>query len=107
MSRPFSYRHISRTPAISTFKPIGIPITELDEITLTLDEFEALRLADHERLYHEEAANRMNVSRTTFGRILDAARHKLSGALVLGRALRIEGGPVHLSRAGCCRRRRS
>ena len=106
MSRPFSSRHISVSPAVSTFHPSGLPIENLAEVVLTLDELESLRLADHERLYHEEAARRMNVSRPTFSRIIESARRKVAGALVLGMSIRIGGGPVHLSEAGCCRRRR-
>jgi len=63
---------------------------------MTLDELEALRLADLEGLYQEEAAERMGVSRATFGRIVEAARRKTAQALVGGRALRIEGGAVSL-----------
>lgn len=61
---------------------------------MTLDELEALRLADLEGLYQEDAAARMGVSRPTLGRILEAGRRKVAEALVLGKALRIEGGPV-------------
>ena len=51
---------------------------------------EALRLADYESLYHEEAAKQMNISRATFGRILDQARHKVAEAILGGKALKIE-----------------
>ena len=61
---------------------------------MTLDELESLRLADLEGLYHEEAAQRMNVSRQTFGRIIESARRKAAQALVVGKAIRIEGGEV-------------
>lgn len=63
---------------------------ELEEVTLTMDEVEALRLADHEKLYHQEAAKRMEISRPTFGRILDGARGKVADALINGKALNIE-----------------
>jgi predicted DNA-binding protein (UPF0251 family)/predicted Fe-Mo cluster-binding NifX family protein len=85
-------RRVAALPAISVFKPAGVPIRELEELSLTLDEFEALRLADHEGLYQEAAALRMGVSRQTFGRIVEAARGKVADALVNGKALRIEGG---------------
>ena len=71
------------------------------EIMLTLDEFEALRLADFEGLYHEQAADRMNVSRQTFGRIVEAARKKLTQALVEGKTLNIEGGPIEMRTFKC------
>ena len=58
------------------FKPRGIPSVDLQEVVLSLDEFEAIRLADHEQVYQEEAATRMNISRQTFGRIIGAAHKK-------------------------------
>ena len=61
----------------------------LDEVVLTLDELEALRLADLEGLYHDRAAERMGISRTTFGRILSEARKKVADALVGGKVLGI------------------
>ncbi len=64
----------------------------LEQVALTIDEFEALRLADLEGLYQEQAAEQMNVSRQTFGRILEVAHKKVADALVHGKALSIEGG---------------
>jgi transposase-like protein len=66
-------------------------------VALSVDEFEALRLADLEGLYQDEAAIRMGVSRPTFARIVEASRRKVAEALVHGRALRIGGGPVALA----------
>ncbi len=86
------------------FKPAGVPLRALEEIAMTLDEFEALRLADLDGLQQEPAARQMNVSRPTFSRVLEAARRKLADALVHGKALRIEGGPVQLGHPQCCRR---
>ncbi len=63
---------------------------------MTLDEFEAIRLADFQGLYQEAAAEQMHVSRATFGRILESAHRKIADTLVGGKALRIEGGEVHL-----------
>jgi predicted DNA-binding protein (UPF0251 family) len=85
------------------FKPAGVPMRELEEVVMTLDEFEALRLADLDGLYQEQAAEQMNVSRPTFSRVIDSARRKLADALVHGKALRIEGGPVEIGRRRCCR----
>jgi predicted DNA-binding protein (UPF0251 family) len=86
------------------FKPAGIPSVILDEVVMTLDEFEALRLADLEGLYHEQAAERMRVSRPTFSRIVQSAHLKVAEALVHGKAIRIEGGPVQFwtGRRRCC-----
>lgn len=77
-------------PGASYFKPRGIPLVDLIEVTLHLDEIESLRLADDEGIYHEEAASRMNISRATFGRILDGARRKVARAIINGYALKIE-----------------
>jgi uncharacterized protein len=69
----------------------------LEEIILSVDEFEAVRLADFEGLYQERAAEKMGVSRQTFGRIIESARHKLAETLVRGKALKIEGGEVEVT----------
>lgn len=94
MVRPHSCRKISGKPVAGVFKPAGIPARDLDFLVLTLDEFEALKLADLEGKYQEEAAGMMHVSRPTFGRIIESAHRKIAEALVFGKALRIEGGPV-------------
>jgi predicted DNA-binding protein (UPF0251 family) len=90
MARPKKCRCINCSPNVSYFKPKGIPLTDLEEVLLSLDEFEAIRLADHEGLYHEEAAGKMSISRATFGRILDIARGKVADAIISGKALKIE-----------------
>ena len=64
----------------------------LKEVVLTVDEFEALRLADLETCSHEEAAAKMKISRATFGRIIEKARKVMVDAIVNGKAIRIEGG---------------
>ena len=92
MPRPFKCRFVESLPPADYFKPRGIPLSELELVNLTVDEFEAVRLADYEGLYQEEAAKRMGVSRPTFGNILAAARKKIADALVNSRAIRIEGG---------------
>lgn len=105
MPRPRCRRFVEASPATAVFKPAGVPLPELQTVEMTVDEFEAIRLADLESLYQEEAATKMGISRPTFGRILDAARRKVAEALVLGRALRIEGGPVVArTRRGRCPR---
>lgn len=96
MPRPKRCRRVGGPPGCKLFKPAGIPASELEEIILELDEAEALRLADAEGLYQEEAAARMGVSRPTFGRIVASARKKVATALVEGHALRIEGGVVEI-----------
>lgn len=86
------------------FKPAGVPLRELEEVVMTLDEFEAVRLADLDGLYQEQAAEQMKVSRPTFSRVVESAHRKLADALVHGKALRIEGGPVEIGRPRCCRK---
>ncbi len=90
MPRPKKCRSIGCNPRAVYFKPRGIPIFRLEETGLDMDELEALRLADCEGLYHEEAAAKMNVSRATFGRILSTARHKVADAIINGKALKID-----------------
>jgi predicted DNA-binding protein (UPF0251 family) len=101
--RPFYPRRISGRPAAPVFKPIGIPVIELEEVVMHLDEFEAIRLVDLGGLRHEEAAEQMNVSRTTVSRIIDSAHWKMADVLVHGKALRIGGGPVQVAGRRCCR----
>jgi predicted DNA-binding protein (UPF0251 family) len=100
MTRPKYCRKIGCEPGASYFKPQGIPSSSLEEVIITLDEFEALRLADFEGLYQENSAASMNISRQTFGRIIDSARKKIAEALVHGKALKIEGGTVSLEENG-------
>lgn len=94
MGRPYKPRRIGQAPGAVLFKPAGVRARDLDEVCLTLDEFEALRVSDLQRLSHEAAAAQMGVSRQTFGNILASAHQKLAEVLVAGKALRIEGGPV-------------
>jgi predicted DNA-binding protein (UPF0251 family)/predicted Fe-Mo cluster-binding NifX family protein len=88
---------VGATPDVTYFKPRGVPLSELNEIHLSVDGYEALRLADHQGLKHEEAAAQMHVSRQTFGRMLSQARQTVADALVSGFALRIRGGDYALS----------
>lgn len=96
MTRPKSLRQIEALPGNTWFKPAGVSMRNLEEVSLTLDEFEALRLADLEGLYHANVAERMDVSRQTIGRILSVAHKKIAEALVHGKAIRLEGGKVKL-----------
>lgn len=100
MARPAAERRVGGAPGATFFKPAGIAARDLKVLVLGLDEFEALRLADHEGLYQEAGALRMGVSRQTFARILDEARHKLACVLVEGWALHIEGGPTRTYQEG-------
>ncbi len=97
MARPRQCRRVGSMPQSNYFKPRGIPLSTLDEVILTVDEFEAIRLADLEGLYQEQAAEKMNVSRQTFGRIVESAHRKVAEALVQGKALKIEGGEFKMA----------
>ncbi len=111
MARPKKRRKVAVHPSVSYFKPRGIPMMDLEEVQLTIDEREALRLADMDDLSHEEAGRRMGVSRATFGRIIQRARRVLADALINGKAIRIEGGSYRIVSEerifvcnGCCKR---
>lgn len=97
--RPKSCRRVGSQPDITYFKPRGVPLSELEEVVLTVDEFEAIKLADLDGLYQEEAAVKMNVSRPTFSRVISSGHRKIAEALVQGKALRIEGGKVEVASA--------
>jgi predicted DNA-binding protein (UPF0251 family) len=84
-------------PGITFFKPAGIPLGELEEVILSLEEAEALRLKELEGLEQEQGAEKMNVSRPTFQRILASARQKVADAILNGKAIRIEGGNIELA----------
>ncbi len=81
-------------PPAGRYEPVGVSRGSGQEVKLSLDEVEALRLADLEAIYHEEAATAMGVSRSTYGRVLESARHKVALALWGGLALVIDGGTI-------------
>ena len=97
MPRPRHCRRVGCLPQVNFYKPRGIPLSVLQHVNLAVDELEAIRLADLQGLYQEQAARKMNVSRQTFGRILESAHKKIADALVNGKALSIEGGPIELA----------
>lgn len=97
MSRPFKCRRVAFVPDVTYFKPAGIPLRDLEEVRLSLEEVEALRLKELEELEQEQGAEKMNVSRQTFQRILASARKKIADALLNGKAIKIEGGNFEIS----------
>jgi predicted DNA-binding protein (UPF0251 family) len=92
MVRPQKSRFVKIDPKISYFKPRGVPMLDLEQVQLTVDELEALRLADFLAMSHEEAGKQMGVSRATFGRIVEQARKTVADALIHGKAINVEGG---------------
>jgi len=92
MVRPRLCRRVRFNPNITYFKPRGIPLNELKEINLQVEEFEAIRLKDLEGLEQEECAKKMGISQPTFHRLILSARKKVADAIVNGKAIKIEGG---------------
>jgi predicted DNA-binding protein (UPF0251 family) len=92
MARPTKLRKIEHIPAIPYFVPSDTEIAELPENILKLEELEAIRLKDLEGLEQGECAERMEVSRPTFQRILLSAREKVADSLINGKMIHVEGG---------------
>ena len=96
-------RRVCAIPQNKVFLPQQ-PFDGLSE--LTVEELEAVRLCDLERMEQDDAAASMNVSRATFQRTLYQAREKIADALCNGKAIRIGGGNYELAQHPCgCRRR--
>ena len=95
MPRPPKKRSIGTPPLFSAFKPAGVRRNSGTALRLALDEFEAIRLADHEGMDHAESAALMGISRSTFSRLVEKARHTVARLLVEGCCLEIAGGEVH------------
>lgn len=95
--RPPLWRRVDFIPTINYFKPAGIPLVALQEVCLSVEEAEAIRLKDLEGLEQEECSQKMNISRTTFARMLNSARQKMADALLNGKAIRIEGGNFQMA----------
>ncbi len=98
--RPKKTRWIKCLPDERCFKPLCKPLSELEDVYLTLDEFEAVRLSCLERLKQEDAARKMKISRPTFSRIVTSAQRKIADGLVNIKAIRIEGGCCKVIRRG-------
>jgi len=92
MVRPKQCRRVRFRGNFHYFKPRAVPLVELSEVTLTVDEFEAMRLKDKLGLDQIDAAKKMDVSQPTFHRILESARKKTAEAIVDGKAIKIHGG---------------
>ena len=98
MPRRRKPRWIDFQPGVTYFKPRGVELTSLKEVSLTLDELEAIRLSDLDDVDQIKAAKRMKISQSTFQRILVSAHQKIAKALILGRAIKMEGGEIMMPR---------
>ncbi|KPK96897.1 MAG: hypothetical protein AMJ95_11800 [Omnitrophica WOR_2 bacterium SM23_72] len=94
--RPKKYRIIHQDPKISQFSPRGRP-GRPDEVNLSMDEFEAIRLADYIGFNQQEAAKSMRISQQTFSRILRKAHKLLANGLISGATIKIQGGSYVIS----------
>lgn len=94
--RPKKYRIVHVDPKISQFSPRG-RAGRPNEVDLSMDQFEAIRLADHMGLPQKEAAKSMRISQQTFSRILKKAHRSLANGLVNGNAIKIQGGHYVIS----------
>ena len=97
MRGPYRKRRIQQPPYFRNFKPSGIPGNLVKTISITVDEYEAVRLADYHGLEHAQAAEKMAISRPTFSRLIEKARHKIALAIVDGMELVFEGGNVEFT----------
>jgi predicted DNA-binding protein (UPF0251 family) len=97
MGRQPMRRRVDSLPRVSYFKPASVPLSILEEVRLSVEEAEAIRLKDIEGLEQDGCAQKMKVSRSTFARTLLAARQKIADALLNGKAIRIEGGNYEMS----------
>lgn len=106
MPRPRHFRLLTSAPVATRFVPQRVEQKQIHTVTLGLDEFEALRLADYVGLSQEEAARKMKVSRATFGRIVESARRIVVGAITQGYGLEIAGGVFRYGKGRklCCPR---
>jgi predicted DNA-binding protein (UPF0251 family) len=95
MPRPEKERYVHNPPLFTDFKPIGTSARYLGVIQLSIDEYEAFRLADYVGLSHEEAADEMEISRSTFTRLIEKSRKKIAELIINGKLLSIDGGNIH------------
>jgi len=98
MVRPSKCRMVYAEPDVTYFKPRAIPLIDLKEVELSVEEFEAVRLKDFEGNGQKEVAKKMKVSQPTLHRILVSARKKIAEALVKGKAIKIHGGNYDIKR---------
>lgn len=89
MSRPRKRKTVGFIPQVRFFKPQAVPLSELEEVQLDVDELEAIRLTSIKGLRQSEAAIKMDVHQSTLQRVLARAGRKIADALINGKAIRI------------------
>jgi len=100
MPRPRKCRKVCCMPGSTLYGPLNGPISELELIIMTVEEYETIRLIDQEGLTQEECAENMQVARATVQNIYKVARTKLANSLINGNVLKIEGGDYQLYNDG-------
>ncbi len=105
MARPTKCRRICREPVYDSFAPDGNFLKE--NVILTIDEYETIRLIDLEKMTHEQSARQMDISRTTVTELYEAARYKIADSLVGGKRLLISGGHYRICDGvnSCCQKK--
>jgi uncharacterized protein len=98
MPRPCKLRRVNCNPTAMNFKPCGVRNQAGEKVSLSLDELEAIRLADYDGLYQEQAAEKMKISRQTFGNIIASAHKKIADFLVNSKQLVVEGGSIEIKK---------
>jgi len=92
MVRPRKTKFVNFEPNVTYFKPRAVPLNQLQEVEITIDELETMRLSNLKKLIQENAAKKMGIHQSTFQRTLVRAREKITDALVNGKAIKIHGG---------------
>lgn len=95
MPRTKKRKMVTSPPLYRSFKPAGVMRKALQSIALELDEYEAIKLADYKGLNHADAATEMEISRSTFSRLIERARNKMARFLIEGKEIQIDGGNIH------------
>ena len=98
MARPQKNRKICKPPKMKGFKPYGLPMCKVEDLKLTYEEYESIRLVSYDMLSQDKAAEQMNVSRPTLTRIYNKAIKNIAKAFVEGKAIEIEGGNYQLEK---------
>lgn len=96
MPRPIKWRNVSYLPEHNRFGPLNKNRNKDYFITMTVEEYETIRLIDLENMKQEGCAKQMNIARTTVQSIYASARGKIADSIVNGKTIIIEGGNYRL-----------